>query len=105
MPRRIRATSDLFAVVAFGTRQTLASYLSMHTGPDTTASAGHFESGALGGPDAPAALATSASASASAIPFETRRRIPSFGFVRAVMFIGRLRMRARTDTRRTSDGS
>jgi hypothetical protein len=60
----------LLAVVAFGTRQTLASYLSMHTGPDTTASAGHFESGALGGPEAPAALASSASAIAIAIPFD-----------------------------------
>jgi hypothetical protein len=59
-------------VVGFGTRHTLASYLSMQPAPDTTASTGHFVSEKLGGPAAPAAPASSASAAAT-IPFEMCR--------------------------------
>src|SRR5262249_29869533 len=39
---RILITRFLLIVVGTGTRQTLASYLSMHTVPETTASSGHF---------------------------------------------------------------
>jgi hypothetical protein len=65
----------LFVVVAFGTRHTLASYVSMHAVPDTTASTGHFFNGASGGSPIAAALAPSTSPAASMIPRTTRRMI------------------------------
>src|SRR5713101_3618528 len=77
LPRRILSTRKLLTVVALGTRQTLASYLSMHTAPETTASGGHFVRGPLGGPAAPAAPVSSAAATAVAIPFEMCRRTRS----------------------------
>src|SRR5262249_33650151 len=51
-PLWIFSTRVLFCVVGFGTRQTLASYLSMQPDPDTTESRGHLVSGPLGGPPA-----------------------------------------------------
>src|SRR4029450_6354546 len=45
LPAWIFFTSPAFVVIAFGTRQTLASYVSMHTVPDTTESNGHLLSG------------------------------------------------------------
>src|SRR5512144_3163868 len=59
----MRDTRPRLRVVAFGTRHTLASYLSMQPVPDTTASGGHAVSGPLGGP---------AAASAPAAPTRTR---------------------------------
>src|SRR4029077_14593229 len=68
-PCWILLTRAMFAPRGFGTRQTLASYLSMHPAPDTTASSGHFVSAPPGGAAAPAALASSASAAAAALRF------------------------------------
>src|SRR4029453_16066776 len=69
-------TRDLFTVVGFGTRHTLASYLSMHPAPDTTASPGHFVSAPPGGPAAPPGRrgappgpARSTPAGATVVPF------------------------------------
>src|SRR5262249_54811171 len=73
LPSWIFLTRAAFVVVGLGTRHTLASYLSMHPAPDTTASTGHFESGPLGGPAAPAAPASSATA--SVMPFEKMCRM------------------------------
>src|SRR5262245_24591526 len=69
LPCWILDTSALLPVVAFGTRHTLASNLSMQPAPDTTASGVQRLSGSLGGPAAPAALASSTSAAASVFPF------------------------------------
>jgi len=55
-------------VVGLGTRHTLASYLSMQTVPDTTASAGHDLSGPLGGAAAVAESTSVISAPAIEIP-------------------------------------
>jgi hypothetical protein len=55
----------LVSVVGFGTRHTLASYLSMHPAPDTIASTGHFASGPRGWPAARVALASSTNTLAS----------------------------------------
>src|SRR5262249_44168393 len=68
LPSWIRATNALLLVIGFGTRHTLASNLSMQPTPETTASGGHFLSGALGGPAAPAAPPSSSTA-ASVIRF------------------------------------
>src|SRR5262245_38492290 len=67
LPCWILFTRLAFVVVGLGTRHTLASYLSMHPAPDTTASTGHFVSGPLGGATASAAPASSTSAAATAI--------------------------------------
>ena len=69
LPCRTLLTRDAFVVVGLGMRQTLASYLSMHPVPDTTASTGHFVSGRLGGPAAPVAPASSTSAAVTVICF------------------------------------
>src|SRR5262249_48797152 len=74
VPCWIFTTSARLVVVASGTRHTLASYLSMHPAPDTTASAAHFFTGPLGGPLAPAAPARSRSiVVAAAVPFDRGR--------------------------------
>src|SRR5262249_34779005 len=97
-PFSIPPTGPAFVVVGLAPRHTLASYLSMHPAPDTTASAGHFVSGPLGGLAAPAAPASSATASAVAIPFEKMCRMTrSFSrvalcrSVRSSWEIGRIR--------------
>src|SRR5690349_8167005 len=46
----MRATIPRLDVVGFGTRQTLASYLSMQTVPETTESAAHRRSALSDGP-------------------------------------------------------
>src|SRR4030095_7459400 len=56
--------------------------------PDTTSSAGHLESGPPGGPAASAAPASSATATAMAIPFEMRLMTRSLGVVCAVLILG-----------------
>src|SRR5262245_25214208 len=48
LPSWIVLTRAAFVVVGLGTRHTLASYLSKHTVPATTASPGHVFTGVLG---------------------------------------------------------
>src|SRR5215831_3589196 len=79
-PRWIFVTRPRLVVVAFGTRHTLASYLSMHPGPDTTASGEHTVNGPLGGPTAAtAAPATSSHPAATATSMHTCLTMPSIG--------------------------
>src|SRR5262249_45381198 len=66
LPCWIFNTRPLLVVVAFGTRHTLASYLSMHTVPDTTASGAHPVRGWA--PCAPAVPASSSSAADIVMP-------------------------------------
>src|SRR5262245_49533699 len=67
-------TRSLLMVVGAGTRQTLASYLSMHTVPETTASSGHLWSGLA--PCAATAPAVSASHADAMIPRRATVLIP-----------------------------
>src|SRR5262245_21558776 len=71
LPCWIFATRLLLIVVAPGTRHTLASYLSMHTVPDTTESTGQLLSGLA--PCAHAVPATTMHAPDTMIPPHVRR--------------------------------
>src|SRR4051794_26738939 len=65
VPFWIFFTSPALIVVGPGTRQTLASYVSIQTVPDTTESTGHFFSGFA--PCAPAVLARSSTRAADTV--------------------------------------
>src|SRR6185503_1694896 len=84
VPSWILLTRPLFAPRGSGSRHTLASNLSMHPAPDTTASTGHLVGGPLGGPAAPTAPASSTTAAATVIPIDTRSIVILLSLVCAV---------------------
>src|SRR5262249_42325417 len=76
LPCWIFFTRPLFVPSGSATRHTLASYLSMHTAPDTTASGVHFSSAPLGGPAAPAARVSRIIVAATVTPCLMHRVLP-----------------------------